>query len=1054
MSRFFIERPIFAWVIAIVTMLAGGLAIMSLPIAQYPSIAPPAVSVTATYPGADADTLESAVTQVIEQQFTGLDHLLYFSSTSESDGQVTITATFAAGTNPDTAQVQVQNKVQQATPLLPQEVQTQGITVQKSQSTFLMIMTLYDDTGHYSSGDLSDYVSSHLQDPISRVNGVGDIRLFGAQHAIRIWLDPYKLNNYKLTVSDIRTAVSAQNIQVSAGQIGAAPSVAGQELNATVTVQSRLRTASQFRDIILRTESNGSTVRLSDVARVEMGSDSYDVIGRYNGYPGTAMGVKLAPGANALSAVNAVKSRIDELAANFPAGVKLAYPVDNTTFIKLSIKDVVKTLFEAIALVVIVIFIFLQNWRATLIPTIAVPVVLLGAFGVLAVAGYSINTLTLFALVLAIGLLVDDAIVVVENVQRLMDDEGLSPKDATIKSMGEITGALVGITTVLSAVFLPMAFFSGSTGVIYRQFSVTIIAAMVLSVIVALVLTPALCATLLKPTVKRQAEPAANAAPKRGFFVWFNRNFDGLIRRYDSGLRTVLKRSLPALCVYAGLLALMALLFLRLPSGFLPDEDQGTMFVQFTLPSGAVQSRSVDVIKQVEHHLLVDEKANVDGLFAVSGFSFGGSGQNVGVAFAKLRDWKERNGSKNRAPAIAARAMGAFAQIRDAQVFAFIPPAVQELGNANGFDFELEDQGGLGHDALVKARNQLLGLAAKDPKLTAVRPNGQEDTPQLHVDVDLARAGALGLSQGDISDTLSTAWGSSYINQFNDQGRVKRVYMQGDSQFRMAPDDLKRWYVRTSSGSMSPFSAFSDTRWTNGPSRLERYNGQPAMEILGQSAPGYSSGTAIAEMKKLAAQLPAGIGFEWTGLSYQEQLSGSQGPMLYAISIIVVFLCLAALFESWAIPFAVLLIIPLGIVGAVLAATFRGLYNDIYFQVGLLTTMGLAAKNAILIAEFADAAVKTGASLKDAASQAAKLRLRPILMTSLAFVAGVTPLALSTGAGAGSQTDIGTGVIGGMLSATIFGIFFAPLFFVLLSGLATRRAREPSVPTPAAEHSA
>jgi len=903
-----------------------------------------------------------------------------------------------------------------------------------------MIMTLYDDTGHYSSNDLSDYVSSHLQDPISRVNGVGDIQLFGAQHAIRIWLDPFKLNNYKLTASDVRTAVSAQNIQVSAGQIGAAPSVPGQELNATVTVQSRLRTPDQFRDIILRTESNGGSVRLSDVARVEMGSDSYDVIGRYNGYPGTAMAVKLAPGANALSTVNAVKSRIDDLAANFPAGVKLAYPVDNTTFIKLSIKDVVKTLFEAITLVVIVMFVFLQNWRATLIPTIAVPVVLLGAFGVLAVAGYSINTLTLFALVLAIGLLVDDAIVVVENVQRLMDDEGLSPKDATIKSMGEITGALVGITTVLSAVFLPMAFFSGSTGVIYRQFSVTIIAAMVLSVIVALVLTPALCATLLKPTPKDKAKPQS------GFFAWFNRNFDALVKRYDAGLRTVLKRSLPAMIVYGGLVALMAFLFLRLPSGFLPDEDQGTMFVQFTLPSGAVQSRAVDVIKQIEHHLLVEENANVDGLFAVSGFSFGGSGQNVGVAFAKLRDWKDRSGEKNRAPAIAARAMAAFSQIRDAQVFAFIPPAVQELGNANGFDFELEDQGGLGHDALVRARNQLLGMAAQDAKLTAVRPNGQEDTPQLHVDVDIARAGALGLSQADINDTLSTAWGSSYINQFNDQGRVKRVYMQGDSPFRMTPDDLKRWYVRTSSGSMSPFSAFSDTRWTYGPSRLERYNGQPSMEILGQSARGYSSGAAIAEMKKLAAQLPAGIGFEWTGLSYQEQLSGSQGPMLYAISIIVVFLCLAALFESWAIPFAVLLVIPLGIFGAVLAATLRGFDNDIYFQVGLLTTIGLSAKNAILIAEFADTAEKGGASPRDAAMQAAKQRLRPILMTSLAFIAGVIPLAISTSAGAGSQNDIGTGVIGGMLSATIFVVFFSPLFFVLLSRFSKPTRKPPEQP--------
>jgi hydrophobe/amphiphile efflux-1 (HAE1) family protein len=1033
MSVFFIERPIFAWVIAIVTMLIGALSIVSLPIAQYPSIAPPAIAVSATYPGADAETVESSVTQVIEQQFTGLDHLLYFSSASTSNGQVTITATFLAGTDPDIAQVQVQNKVQQATPLLPAEVQAQGVTVTKSQASFLLILTLYDDTGHYSSLDLSDYITSSLQDPLSRVNGVGQVQVFGGQHAMRIWLDPFKLNNYKLTVSDVRAAVTAQNVQVSGGQIGAQPFAAGQELNATVTVQSRLQTADQFRHIFLRSGANGSTVLLGDVARIEMGGDTYDVSSRYNTYPASGMGIKLSPGANALSTASAIKAKLTQLSATFPAGVKLDYPVDNTTFISLSIQDVVRTLFIAIGLVIVVMFVFLQNWRATLVPAIAIPVVMLGVFGVLEVLGYSINTLTLFALVLAIGLLVDDAIVVVENVQRLMDDEGLSPKDAAIKSMGEITSALIGIATVLSAVFLPMVFFAGSTGVIYRQFAVTIIAAMVLSVIIALILTPALCATLLKPTPKDKATSDDKSAPKRGFFVWFNRNFDNLIHWYQATLGKVLGRSLPALIVYAVLVGAMVFLFLRLPGGFLPDEDQGQMYVQYTLPSGAVQSRSLEVVKQIEHHVLVDEKADIAGVFVASGFSFGGYGQNVGIAFVQFQDWKNRSGSKNRAPAIAARAMASFSHIRDAKVFAFIPPAVTELGTADGFDFELEDQAGLGHDALIQARNQLLGLAAKDPILTAVRPNGQDDAPQLHIDIDLARAGALGLSNGDISDTISTAWGSSYINQFADRGRVKQVYMQGDAQFRMTPDQLNQWYVRTSSGSMTPFSSFSAARWMFGPIRLERYNGQPSIEIQGQSAPGSSSGDAIAEMAKLAKQMPKGIGFEWTGLSYQEQLSGSQGPMLYALALIVVFLCLAALFESWTTPFAILLVVPLGVFGAVLAATLRGFENDIYFQVGLLTTIGLSAKNAILIAEFADTAQRGGASPRDAAMLAAKQRLRPILMTSLAFIAGVFPLAISTSAGAGSQNDIGTGVIGGMLSATIFVIFFSPLFFVLLS---------------------
>jgi multidrug efflux pump len=1042
LSRFFIERPIFAWVVAIITMLAGVLAILSLPIAQYPTIAPPAIAVTATYPGADAQTLESSVTQVIEQQLKGLDHLLYFSSSSQSNGQVTITATFAAGTNPDIAQVQVQNKLQQATPLLPTEVQEQGVTVAKAQTSFLLIIGVYDATGRNSATDIGDFVNSKLQDPISRVDGVGDIQVFGSQYAMRIWLDPYKLNNYKLTVNDVRAAVQAENVQVSAGQIDALPSLPGHGLNATVTVQSRLHSVDEFKEISLRTETSGAVVRLKDVARVELGGENYDFMSRYNGHPAAGLAIKLSPGANALNTVAAVKAKVESLAPSFPQGMKAVFPVDNTTFVKLSIHDVIQTLIEAIVLVTAVMFLFLQNWRTTLIPVIAVPVVLLGTFGVLAVAGFSINTLTLFALVLAIGLLVDDAIVVVENVERLMSEEGLSPKDATIKSMGEITGALVGIAMVLSAVFLPMAFFSGSTGVIYRQFSITIVSAMVLSVIVALVLTPALCAVLLKPI------PKGPERAERGFFGGFNRVFDGLVRRYETTLGRTLKHARPAMLLYGVLLIAMIFLFVRLPSGFLPDEDQGLMLVQFSLPPGAVATRSAKVVDQIERHLFVTEKDNVEGAFVVTGFNFGGSGQNVGMAFVQLKDWKERNGEKNRAPAIAQRTMAAFSQIRDAQVFAFIPPAVQELGNANGFDFELEDVGGVGHPALLAARNQLLGMAAQDRKLFAVRPNGQEDTAQLHVDTDKSRAGALGLSLADVNDTISTAWGSSYINQFVDRGRVKRVFMQGDAAYRMTPNDLDRWYVRTSSGAMAPFSAFATIRWTFGPSRLEHYNGNAAMEIQGNAAPGYSSGAAMDEMETLAKKLPPGIGYEWTGLSYQERLSGAQAPALYALSLLVVFLCLAALYESWTIPVSVMLVIPLGIAGALIAATLRGLYNDIYFQVGLLTTMGLSAKNAILIVEFAVAAEKSGATPFAAAMEAAKLRLRPILMTSLAFIAGVFPLAISTGAGAGSQNDIGTGVIGGMLAATILAIFFVPLFFVLVRGLFKR---QPTRPLPMAE---
>jgi multidrug efflux pump len=1034
-SRFFIERPIFAMVIAIVISLAGALAIRTLPVAQYPTIAPPEVGIGAYYPGADAQTAQESVTQVIEQQLQGLDHLLYFTSDSEANGNIGIEAVFEPGTNPDIAQVQVQNKLAQAVPLLPTEVQQQGIGVYKSGASFLMIVALYDTTGRYTDIDISDYLNSRLRDPLSRVNGVGNVNVFGGQYAIRIWLDPFKMNNFKLIPSDVQNALLAQNIQVPAGEIGGQPSVPNQQLDATITAQARLRTPEQFRNVILKTQPDGSQVRLGDVARVELGADGYGFVSRVNGYPASGMAIRLAPGANALQTAEAVKRKATELAANFPPGVELAFPVDTTTFIKLSIKQVVITLVEAIMLVIGVMFLFLQNWRVTLIPALAVPVVLLGTFGVLAAAGFTINTLTMFAMVLAIGLLVDDAIVVVENVERIMSEEGLSPKEATIKSMGEITGALVGIALVLSAVFLPMSFFGGSTGAIYRQFSVTIVSAMVLSVLVALILTPALCATLLKPVAKGEF------TERRGFFGWFNRNFASAVRGYEATAGRVIGRPLPALIVYAVVVAIMATLFVTLPSAFLPDEDQGAMIASFNLPTGAEQARTVAVAKQVESYFLNKEKANIYNVFVVTGFSFAGNGQNQGMAFIHLKDWKDRPGAINRAPAIAQRANAAFAKIRDASVFVLVPPAVQSLGNSSGFDLELEDQAGYGHQKLTEARQELIDMATKDPLLKNVRFNGLDDTTQLHVDIDQSKAQALGLDLGDVNDTLSAAWGGEFINNFIDRGRVKQVYMQADAPFRTSPEDIGRWFVRGSSGNMAPFSAFSTWRWITGPSQLQRYNGAAAMEIQGEPAKGKSTGVAMAEMQKLIGKLPLGIGFEWTGISYQERLSGAQAPALYGISILVVFLCLAALYESWSIPFSVMLVIPLGVVGALSAATLRGFYNDVYFQVGLLTTIGLSAKNAILIVQFADEAEKRGATPTEAALEAARLRLRPILMTSLAFIAGVFPLAISTGAGAGSQNDIGTGVIGGMLTATVLAIFFVPMFFVGVRSIFRARAR-------------
>jgi multidrug efflux pump len=1028
LSRFFIDRPIFAWVVAIVIMLVGALSIVSLPIAQYPNIALPQVAIQANYPGASAKTVEDSVTQVVEQKMKGLDGLVYMSSSSDGAGAATVTLTFKAGTNIDIAQVQVQNKLQTATALLPQEVQQQGLSVVKSTRNFLMVVGLYADDDKTTNSDLADYIASHIQDPLSRVDGVGDVQLFGAQYAMRIWLDPAKLASYGLVPGDVATAVRAQNAQVSAGQLGGLPATPAASFNATITAQSRLQTPAEFEAIILKNSPDGATVRLRDVARVELGAENYGSKARYNGRPAAGLAIKLAPGGNALDTAKAVKARMAELSGGFPPGMKYVVPVDSTPFIQQSIEEVVKTLLEAAVLVFLVMFLFLQNWRATLIPAIAVPVVLLGVFGVFAVLGYSINTLTLFGLVLAIGLLVDDAIVVVENVERVMAEEGLSPRDATRKSMDEITGALIGIALVLAAVFVPMAFFGGSQGVIYRQFSVTLLAAMSLSVLVALVLTPALCATLLKPVAPGHALEA------KGFFGWFNRNFDYASGRYRVQVGKLLtKQGRRGWAVYATVVVVMAFLFVRLPSSFLPEEDQGTIYTLVQLPPGATEARTQVVLKQVADHFM-GEKA-VASVFTVSGFSFSGAGQNAGLAFVRLKPFDQRHGSVNSAKSVAERAGKSFGQIGDAMVFAVVPPAVPELGTSSGFDFQLQDTGGVGHEALMAARGQLLGMAGKDPALVGVRPNGQDDTPQLRIDVDQARAGAMGVTTTDINATLSAALGGTYINDFIDRGRIKKVFMQADAPFRMGQGDLDRWYVRNNQGQMAPFSSFATLRWTVGSPRLERYNGLSSVNIQGSPAPGRSSGQAMAAMEKLAARLPPGIGYEWTGLSLQEREAGSQAPALYALSIMVVFLLLAALYESWSIPLAVIMVIPLGILGAVAATTLRGLSNDIYFQVGMLTTMGLAARNAILIVEFAKDRRKQGMPLVEATLEAVRIRLRPILMTSLAFIFGVLPLAISSGAGSGSQHAIGTGVIGGMLAAVALGIFFVPLAFVTVQRL-------------------
>jgi len=1040
MSKIFIDRPIFAWVLAIIVMLAGIGALKFLPNEQYPDIAPTQVNIRATYNGASAETIENSVTQIIEQQLTGIDGLLYFSSQSTNRGQASISAVFAKGTNPDIAQVQVQNKVQTALSRLPQAVQDQGVRVTKSNPDQLLLVAVYDVTDTRSNQDVSDYLTSNIQDPLSRVPGVGEVNVFGAPHAMRIWLDPNKLAAVSLMPSDVVSAIQAQNTQVAAGEVGGLPAPKGQALDAIVTAGSRLQTADQFRKIVLKTNTDGSVVTIGDVARVEIGAESYTVLTRYNGHPGAGISVSLSPGADALATAELVKAKMQDLSANMPDGLEFAYGNDSTEFIKLSVADVEKALFEAIILVVIVMFVFLQSWRATLIPAIAVPIVLLGTFAIFYIVGFTVNTMTLCGLVLAIGLLVDDAIVVVENVERLMDENPeMTAREATIESMKEIQVALVAIALVLSAVFLPMAFFGGSTGVIYRQFSLTIISAMVLSVLVALILSPALTSTLLvrkargpeqdPPLLERHAPWLTRRWA--AFQVWFDKSFHRVSHAYAGQVERVVEHKWRWLGIFVLVCASVVVLFQRLPTGFLPNEDQGNVIVQWRLAAGTPRARTEEVQHQVEHYFLNNEKANVDGIFSIAGGGFGASGQNTGQAFLKLADWSKRKGSQNSADAIVQRAMKAFHGLRDAQVFVLVPGAIRGLGQSSGFTLELQNRNGMNRDAFEAARDKLLAAASADPDLTGVRLSDLPDVSTLKVDTDTRALTAYGLTANNVNSTLSTAWGGTYVNDFIDNGRVKRVYVQGDAPFRSRPEDLSRWFVRGSSGQMSPFSAFSKISWSTAPSSTSRFNGLQAYEFSGSAAPGVSSGTAMDKMEQLAAKVP-GTSVAWSGSSYQERLSSGQAPVLYALSLLVVFLCLAALYESWSIPIAVILVIPLGLLGAIVAVTLRGLENDVYLQIGLLTTMGLAAKNAILMIEFAEQAERQGKRVIDAAIEAARIRLRPILMTSFAFIFGVMPLAVATGAGANSRIAIGTAVIGGMLTATLLAIFFIPLFFVLV----------------------
>ena len=1032
LSRFFLDRPVFAWVIAIIIMAAGGLAIYNLPISQYPPIAPPSIAITAFYPGASAETVENSVTQIIEQKMTGFDRMLYLSATSDSSGMCRIELTFAPGTDPDLAWAQVQNKLQLAMANLPEVVSNQGVKVSKSTRNWLMFVGLISEDGSMDGNDLRDYAQSNLEKVLSRVPGVGEVEIFGSQYAMRIWLNPDKLTNYGMTIQDVIASLRAYNVEVSAGQFGGAPAVKGQRLNASIIVQSLLKTPEEFAAIPLRTNPDGSVVRVRDVGRAELGTESYDVQAYYKGLPAAGLAVRQAAGANALQTADNVKAKMEELSRFFPSGMKIIYPYDTTPFVRVAINEVVKTLFEAIGLVFLVMYLFMGNMRATLIPTIAVPVVLLGTFAVLGIFGFSINMLTMFAMVLAIGLLVDDAIVVVENVERIMSEEGLSPREATAKSMDQITSALIGIGLVLSAVFGPMAFFPGSTGVIYRQFSVTVISAMLLSVLVALILTPVLCASLLKP-VAAGHEPAENAIWfLRPFFLWFEHRFSRTRELYMRLVHSSISNKRRYLAVFVLIVAAMGILFLRMPTAYLPDEDQGILMVQALLPANATLEQTDEVLGRVRDYFLEHEKEAIEAVFTVSGISFSGRGQNAGFSFVKLKDWDLRDRPDLKVGAVAGRAMGEFSKIRSAMVFAFAPPAVVELGQAKGFDFQLLDRGGLGHARLMEARNQLLGMAMQDPVLTKVRPNGLEDVPEYRVDVDWEKAGAQGVPIGSINHTIAAAFGSAYVNDFIQAGRVKRVYAQADAPYRMLPTDLERLHVRNTAGRMVPFSSFASGHWTSGSPKLERFNGFPSINIVGEAAPGRSSGEAMQAMEGFVRELPLGVGYDWQGLSYQERMASAQAPLLYAFSIFVIFLCLAALYESWPIPISILLVLPLGVIGGVIASSARGLPNDVYFQIGLLATLGLTTKNAILIVQFAKAGVEQGMGLIEATLEGARLRFRPIVMTSLAFGFGVLPLAVATGAGAGAQNAIGTGVLGGMVTATVLVIIFAPLFFVLI----------------------
>ncbi len=1052
LSKFFLDRPVFAWVIAIIMMVLGGLAIYTLPISQYPLIAPPSIAITAFYPGASAETVENSVTQIIEQKMTGFDDMLYLSGTSDSSGSSRVELTFKAGTDPDLAWAKVQNKLQLAMASLPEVVQRSGVMVSKSTRNFLIIVGLVSEDSSMSGHDLRDYAQSNLEKVLARVPGVGEVTVFGSQYAMRVWLNPVKLTSYQLTFEDVIQALRTYNVEVSAGQFGGAPAMPGQRLNASIVVQNLLETPEEFANVPIRTNPDGSIVRVKDVGRTELGTEAYDIEGFYNGKPNAGLAIRQAPGANALDTANAVKSKLEEMSRFFPPGLKVVYPYDTTPFVEVAIEEVVQTLIEAIVLVFLVMWLFMGNIRATLIPTIAVPVVLLGTFAVLGAFGFSINMLTMFAMVLAIGLLVDDAIVVVENVERIMTEEGLSPREATAKSMDQITSALIGIGLVLSAVFGPMAFFPGSTGVIYRQFSVTVIASMLLSVVVALILTPVLCASLLRPVPKGH-EPAENAIFfLRPFFRWFDRVFFWIRDRYVDVVGHSLAKKLRYLFVYLVLVGLVGYLYLRLPSAYLPDEDQGMLMCQVIMPTGATLEQTQKVANRVTRYFLNDEKEAVESCMTISGIGFSGRSQNNGMVFVRLKDWKLRTRSDLKAKAVAGRATQAFSVIRNAMVFAFPPPAVTELGTARGVDFELVDRGGLGHEALMNARNQLLGMAREDPRLINVRPNGLEDVPEFRVDVNWEAAGAEGVPISSIHSTIAAAFGSAYVNDFIQGGRVKRVYVQADAPFRMLPEDLQKLHARNSAGKMVPYASFASNRWTSNSPRLERYNGFPSLNIWGEPAPGKSSGEAMQAMEEMVTKLGPGFGYDWTGLSYQERMATAQGPVLYAFSILVIFLCVAALYESWTIPFVNLLMLPLGVLGALAATSLRGLSNDVYFQIGFLTTLGLSTKNAILIIQFIKEQRRQGEGLIDATLAAVRIRFRPVIMTSLAFFFGTLPLAIATGAGAGAMNAIGTAVTGGMLSATFIDLIFIPLFFVVVCQIFGReQKRAESAPLPDAD---